>query len=135
MELIEPTNSITFKAWKTEDNTTSMHGFGRGLQILVEDETGDIYADESVSYILLNRTSLIEHRGNLTFSQIAPSTPKENDLWLSILDANRIYKFNGTKWVLTSYIPLAKVIINGRNSLTVENYPLVTNWYDTTYKV
>lgn len=135
MELIEPTNSITFKAWKTEDDTTSMHGFGRGLQILVEDETGDIYADKSVSYILLHHTSLIEHRGNLTFSQIAPSTPKENDLWLSILDANRVYKFNGNEWVLTSYIPLAKVIVNGRNSLTVENYPLVTNWYDTTYKV
>lgn len=136
MELIEPTNSITFKAWKSNDNTTSMHGFGRGLQILVEDETGDIYAETSTSYILLDTSNdqLIEQREALTFSQVSPVTPKENDLWLSILDKNRVYKFDGNDWILTSYIPLAKVIINERTSLIVEQYPLITNWYDMTYK-
>lgn len=57
-----------------------------------------------------------------------------NDLWLSILDKNRVYEFDGTNWNLTTYIPIAEIDIDINNNVYVYNYPTVSNWYEDTIK-
>lgn len=134
-QLIEPTTSFTFEAYKN-DNGNSYHNYGRGFEILVEDENGTDFLEWSHSYIFLNTLTeqLVEEKGNFTISQIKPSTPQKNDLWLSVLDRSKVYKFDGTEWNLQTYIPAALIIFKEYQIYNVYNYPLVTNWYDLTTK-
>lgn len=135
LQRIEPCMSFIIEAFNS-DNTNSYHNYGRGFEILIEDNNGTDFLEWSTSYIFLNTTTeqLVEEKGDFIISQAMPSTPKNNDLWLSILDKGRVYKFNGTSWDLTTYIPIAMIVYNYYQISSVYNYPLNANWYDLTTK-
>lgn len=135
LQRIEPCMSFIIEAFNS-DNTNAYHNYGRGFEILVEDNNGTDFLEWSTSYIFLNTTTeqLVEEKGDFIISQVMPSTPKNNDLWLSILDKGRVYKFNGTSWDLTTYIPIAMIVYNYYQISSVYNYPLNANWYDLTTK-
>lgn len=135
LQRIEPCMSFIIEAFNS-DNTNSHHNYGRGFEILIEDNNGTNFLEWSTSYIFLNTTTeqLVEEKGDFIISQAMPSTPKNNDLWLSILDKGRVYKFNGTSWDLTTYIPIAMIVYNYYQISSVYNYPLNANWYDLTTK-
>lgn len=135
LQRIEPCTSFIIEAFNS-DNTNAYHNYGRGFEILVEDNNGTDFLEWSTSYIFLNTTTnqLVEEKGKFTISQIVPTTPKNNDLWLSILNKGRVYKFDGTNWNLTTYIPIAMIVFNYYQIAKVYNYPINANWYDLTIK-
>lgn len=130
---VKQISTFTFEVYQN-DNNASFHNYGRGFEILVEDDDGTDFAKWSASYVFFDETSetLVNEYGKFTISQIEPSTPRVNDLWLSVLDKNRVYKYNGTSWTQTSYIPVATVVYYKYNVSTVYNYPKCSNWYDWT---
>ena len=75
--------------------------------------------------------TFIEKTNNFYIEKNQPSGIL-NDLWLSILDKNRVYVFDGSTWNLTSYIPIAEIDIDTNNNVYVYNYPTVSNWYEET---
>lgn len=78
--------------------------------------------------------TFIEKTNNFYIEKNQPSGIL-NDLWLSILDKNRVYVFDGSAWNLTSYIPIAEIDIDTNNNVYVYNYPTVSNWYEETIKM
>lgn len=135
MQLIEPTTSISFEVFEN-DNDAAYHNYGRGFELLVQDDNGTDFIEWTTSTVFLNTedNTLIEEKGKFIISQVQPSTPKENDLWLNVLDKNQVYKFNGSEWIVTKYIPIASLVYNYYQLFNVYNFPINANWYDMTTK-
>ena len=136
LDVVKPTTSLTFECYANDNGNASNHNYGRGFEILQKDDNGTQYCGWSTGYIFLDAKleTLVSEKSNFVISQIEPINPQQNDLWLSILDKNRVYKFNGSEWIKTDYIPLAYITYDEYHTAYVYNYPRVDNWFDLTVK-